>query len=141
MRLIAHADFARSNDRAIEGGAAIQFTHDAQQHRWILCLSIGIKSRHHAPVAQFFRMNAHVANGDDAPGPVAFFEFRDVGKKNVRAQAAMVNIQVTRRAVSGNQQGQNVKGLWRRDLLQVSLVHRQLREPIAGPQLSSIDDR
>ena len=116
MRLIAHADFARSNNRAVEGHGAIQFTHNAEQYRWILCLSIGIKSSHDAAIAQFFSMNPHVANGDDASGPVALFQVRDIGKKNVRAKAAMVNVQVTRGAVSGNQQRQNVKGLWRRNL-------------------------
>src|SRR6476659_9056269 len=99
MRLISYADFARSNDRAVERGAAIQITYDAQQHRRVLCLSVRIKSSHDASIAQFFSMNAHVANGDDAPRPVAFFEFRDIGKKNVRAQSAMINVQVARGAV------------------------------------------
>ena len=118
FRRISHTDFARSYDRTVERGASIEFTHDAQQHRGILYLSVGIKGGHHAAVAQFLSVNAHVADGDYASRPVAFFEFWYIGKKNVGAQAAMVDIQVARRPVGGDEQRQNVKGLRRRNLLQ-----------------------
>src|SRR5579871_1819137 len=118
MCCVAQANFARSNDGAIERGAAIEFTDDARQHRWILRLRIGIKSGHHAAIAQFFRVNAYVADGNDSSRPVALFQVWDVGKKNVGAQATMVNIQVARGAVGCDEQWQNIKGLRRRDLLQ-----------------------
>ena len=63
-------------------------------------------------------MNAHVANGDDFSRPLAFFQVWNIGQKNVGAQAAMVNVQVARSSVSGDKQRKDVKGLWRRDLLQ-----------------------
>ena len=84
MRLVAHVDFAFEQHRAVEGRGAVEITYDAQQHRWILRLRIGIKGSHHAAVTQLFSVNAHVADGDDLSRSFAFFQVWNVGKKNVR---------------------------------------------------------
>ncbi len=98
--------------------AAIEFIDDAVQYRRILRLCVGMKSGHHAAVAQLFGMNAHVSNGDHVPRPLAFFQVREIGKKNVRPQATMVDVQVTRSAVGGDEQWQNIKGARCGNLLQ-----------------------